>query len=197
MEIFNYIFTNIWLPLIMFWLFAILLSYLGYPKLINSILDFLDFKEKIRLKRLKKRYYITKNGSADDIVKLLNKENKDSKIASEYQYLTDSELKEKYKGLDFNKVEIVFQPHFLYNVDTELINDHVNELHFLDEDGNIKNNIEVPPVPEGNRNVSVFNYKFSESELFNEIKKLNNCKKIAIYRHKTDMYRYRVLDNVK
>lgn len=186
----------IYVGFVLVWLVALGLHYiLNFSKPLDFIISVVYLKDtlkKIKAKKeSKKRKLILANGTANEQVAELNKDD------ASYQLLTDEEVKIKYEGLDFNKVEIVLQPNFLYNIDTKKINDFVDKLIYLKSDGTLKDVIIQPPIPKGNRNVSVQNYSFSKSEWEDEVKKLNTYKKIAIYRHKVAHYRYIVLDNIK
>jgi len=124
------------------------------------------------------RIKIMESGTPEEKIEYHNKQ------SPNYQMMTDDEVREKYEGLDFDKVSIVDHPTFIYNIDEMKILNDQKDYYEVNSD----NHFVIKP---GNRQVAVDCY----SEL--DLDTLNTKEGIAIYRHKTDNYRYKVSDDVE
>lgn len=154
----------------------------------KGYVDYILFhKEYMEKYEIDKKHKILKNGTKEEKIELLNKDNPD------YQMMTDSELKEKYKGLDFNKVIIVDSPLFTYNIVDKKVPISEHDLYEVIQNYHTKN-YELR-MKSGNRSLCVDTWEWEDLSFIND---LNNYEKIAIYRHDCGplQYRYKILDNI-
>ena len=187
---FIYIIVWLWLLLSFIWIVSAILYFsFGIEKPMDMLLYVVDKTERENQKSDKKleklnveRERVEKYGTPEEKVQFMNKLNPD------YQMMTDDEVKEKYKGLDFSKVIILDLPNNIWNIDEQKFVNGMEESHEVVPDTDDNMRLQIKP---GNRNVSVDSYSLIQ------INALNKCNKIAIYRHKSDEFRYKVLDNIK
>jgi len=164
--------------LLIFNLFALLsilfalLSIIGIiPKKIQQkvyrVFFYFTYEEK-KIRENKKEYLIQKNirenGTHEEKISLHNQLNPN------YKFLTDDQIKEKYKGVDFSKVIIVDLPNNLFCPDeNEIItSDHFD--YFNDDRTKILTSVRT------------------HSKL--DTNKLNNSECVIIFRQDTNNYRY-------
>lgn len=183
--------ANIIIMLIIFyfvsfsWLIAGILDFVfGYDKPMMIFMNVFDKETRDETKEKKEqekerieKERIDKEGTPEEKIEYYNK------LFPDNQMLTDKEVKEKYKGLDFSKVIIVNTPNVIYNIDEQRVLNSREDLY------EISNNI--LQLKSGNRNVSVDSYTSIQ------INELNKCNKIMIYREKFPTFRYKILDNIK
>jgi len=131
-------------------------------------------KERERLKEIEEREKVYKNGTPDDIINFNNSKNQN------YQMMTNNELYKKYSNIPKNKIEIIDTPSAMYNSDEKKI------LHTFEERWEIKNN--RLQIKSGNKIINVD----SHLECPN-VKNIKNGEKVLIFRHKTERFRFKIL----
>ena len=155
------------------WVILTIMSLSGNRYAQNIISFIVDNKGYNEEKKYNRSYEVFKNGTPEEKIEIINK------IDPNYQMMTDEEVEKKYKGLDFNKVFIMDVPSSIYNIDEKKF------LNFKETHEVINGILQLKP---GNRQVCVESYDNININL------LNTYEKIAIFRHKTDNYRYKILD---
>lgn len=181
-----YTIFSLFIIFVSFYIIVTFLWFQGYEKPMTLMLCYLSkevrdeekFERNLKLIN-ERRINIEKFGTHEEKIQYLNEQFPD------YQMMTDTEVKEKYKGLDFSKVNILDSPCALYNIDEKRILRSMN----MNDTHEVKDN--VLQIKPGNRMVSVFEYSKVN------IDELNLFDKIAIFRHKTPNFRYIVLDDIK
>lgn len=178
------IFWTIWIPWIILWFGSVLLKELGYPKLNHFILKYLYYfskedRDARRLKkRLKKEAKIRMYGTNKEKVELHNKHNPD------YQMMTDSEVFEKYNGIDRDKINIVPVPNFLLDTRTNSLHDNRSEIDSIRKQLNEGKSITLPPPKEWVKWESVKTYDSLD------VDEVNKAEKVFIFPLKTEYYRF-------
>ena len=184
MEEFLKVFWTIWIPWMILWFGSMLLKELGYPKLNHFILKYLYYfskedRDARRLKkRLKKEAKIRMYGTREEKVELHNKHNPD------YQMMTDSEVFEKYKGIDRDKINIVPVPNFLLDTRTNSLHDNRSEIDSIRKQLNEGKSITPPPPKEWVKWESVKNYDSLD------VDEVNKAEKVFIFPQKTEYFRF-------
>jgi len=97
---------------------------------------------------------------------------------TEYQMMTDEEVFEKYSNIPKNKIEIIDVPSVIYNSDEKKI------LYNFSDYWEIKNN--KLQIKNGNEVITVDTCR-------NYPKKIEDGYKLLVFRHKTDDFRFKVL----
>jgi len=131
-------------------------------------------KERERLKEIEEREKVYQNGSPDDIINFNNSKN------SNYQMMTNDEVYEKYSNIPKSKIEIIDSPIVIYNSDEKKI------LNLYEERWEIKNN--RLQIKSGNKIMNVDNYTMPPN-----VKNIKNGEKVLIFRHKTENFRFKIL----
>lgn len=174
------IFWTIWIPWMILWFGSIWLKELGYPKLNHFILKYLYYFSKADryARRLKKEAKIRMYGTREEKVELHNKLNPN------YQMMTDSEVFEKYKGIDRNKICIVPVPNFLLDRRTNNLHDNRSEIDSIKKQLDEGKSITPPPPKEWVKWESV------ETHDGLDVDEVNKAEKVFIFPQKTKYYRF-------
>lgn len=133
--------------------FAVLIfSMVGYTKFVDFLIDFPDeFKSLLKISR---------------------KQSVDKKDILSSLLMNDKETKQKYLGIEFDKVVIVPSPLFLFDISNKKIVDYDKVLM----DDNIK---------------CIMCFIYDELDL----ETINKSEKIFIYPHDSDKFRYTLIEN--
>lgn len=174
------IFWTIWIPWMILLFGAIWLRKRGYPELDDFILKWAFYfsKNSRRVRRLRKEAKIRMYGTNKEKVELHNKLNPN------YQMMTDSEVFEKYKGIDRNKINIVPVPNFLLDTRTNSLHDKRSEIDSIRKQLNEGEPITPPQPKEWIKLKSVETYGSLD------VDEINKAEKIFIFPEKTEYFRF-------
>tara|TARA_R110000751_G_scaffold299588_1_gene410772 strand:+ start:44 stop:607 length:564 start_codon:yes stop_codon:yes gene_type:complete len=175
------IFWMVWIPWMILFFGSMALAHFGYPKLHHFILKYLYYfsKEDRDDRRLRKEAKIRMYGTNEEKVSLHNKLN------PYYQMMTDSEVFEKYEGIDRNKINIVPVPTFLLDTRTNSLYDNRNEIDSIRKQ--LDDNVFSMIVPQPKEWV-----KLKSVQIYNgmNVDEVNKSEKIFIFPQKCENYRF-------
>ena len=174
------IFWTIWIPWMILLFGSIWLRKRGYPELNDFIVKWVFYfsKDSIRTRRLRKEAKIRMHGTNKEKVALHNKHNPN------YQMMTDSEVFEKYKGVDRDKINIVPVPNFLLNTRTNSLHDDRIVWNYLKKQLDEGMPITPPDTREWLKWESVKTYNSLD------VDEVNKAEKVFIFPQKTEYFRF-------
>ena len=174
------IFWAIWIPWMILLFGSIWLRKRGYPELNDFIVKYVFYfsKDSIRTRRLRKEAKIRMHGTNKEKVALHNKHNPN------YQMMTDSEVFEKYKGVDRDKINIVPVPNFLLNTRTNSLHDDRIVWNYLKKQLYEGMPITPPETREWLKWESVKTYNSLD------VDEVNKAEKVFIFPQKTEYFRF-------
>jgi hypothetical protein len=174
------IFWSIWLPWMGLFYTSVQLRALGKPKLNDFILKYLfyysSYSRKIRQSKEEER--IREHGTDEERTNLHNKHNPD------YQILTESEVYDKYKGVDKEKIVITPMPCFLIDNRSNILYNANEEIELMKNqlDGGLP--VTPPVIKDYVEQMSVRAYDKLDVDL------INSSNKVFIFNQKSDNYRF-------
>jgi hypothetical protein len=175
------IFWMIWIPWMMLWFGSLALSSIGYPKLNDFILKYFYYFSPLarRQRQLKIENHTRQHGTEEEKLNLHNKFNPN------YQMMSESEVYEKYEGVDREKIVITPVPNFNIDTRTNTLHDNKDDVDFIIQQ--LNEGDEVRLLPQIKEYVKPFSVRFYNNI---DVEVLNKFEKIFIFPHRTKCYRF-------